>query len=70
MISDRFWSYLTTHYNCRETASVVQWSEFRATDPEVSGSIPGASAFSEKQRVWNGVHSASRGQLRSYLKEK
>jgi hypothetical protein len=34
------------------------------------GSIPGASRFSEKQRVWNGVHSAPWGQLRSYLKEK
>jgi hypothetical protein len=34
------------------------------------GSIPGASRFSEKQRVWNGVHSASWGQLRSYLEEK
>jgi hypothetical protein len=31
---------------------------------------PGASRFSEKQRVWNGVHSASWGQLRSYLEEK
>jgi hypothetical protein len=45
-------------------------SEFLATYPEVSGLIPGASRFSEKQRVWNGVHSASSGQLRSYLKEK
>jgi hypothetical protein len=25
------------------------------TDPEVPGSIPGSSRFSEKQRVWNGV---------------
>jgi hypothetical protein len=31
--------------------------------------IPGASRFSEKQRVWNGVHSASWPQLRSYLEE-
>jgi hypothetical protein len=30
------------------TASVVKWSEFLATDPEVSGSIPGATRFSEK----------------------
>jgi hypothetical protein len=37
--------------------------------PEVLGSIPGASRFSEKQRVWNEVHSASGGQLRSYLEE-
>jgi hypothetical protein len=35
-----------------------------------SGSIPGATRFSEKQWVWNGLHSASRVQLRSYLKEK
>jgi hypothetical protein len=41
------------------TASVVLWSEFLATDPEVPGSIPGASRFSERQWVWNGVHSAS-----------
>jgi hypothetical protein len=41
-----------------------------ATDPEVLGSIPGASRFFEKQRVWNGVHSAQWGQLRSYLEEK
>jgi hypothetical protein len=53
--------------NCR--ASVVQCSEFLATDPEVLGSIPGASKFYEKQWVWNGVHSASWGQLRSYLEE-
>jgi hypothetical protein len=34
-------------------------SEFLATDPEVPGSIPGATRFSEKWWVWNGVHSAS-----------
>jgi hypothetical protein len=34
------------------------------------GSIPGATRFSEKSWVWNGVHSASWLQLRSYLKEK
>jgi hypothetical protein len=33
------------------------------------GSIPGASKFSEKQWVWNGVHLASWVQLRSYLEE-
>jgi len=27
------------------TASVVQWSEFLATDTEVPGSIPGATRF-------------------------
>jgi hypothetical protein len=30
------------------TTSVVQWSEFLATDPEVPGSIPDATRFSEK----------------------
>jgi hypothetical protein len=34
------------------------------------GSIPGTTRFSEKQWVWNGVHSASSVQLRSYLIEK
>jgi hypothetical protein len=47
-------------YETKErTASVVWWPEFLATDPEVLGSIPGASRFSDKQWVWNGVHSAS-----------
>ena len=41
------------------SASVVQWSEFLATDTEVSDSIPGATRFSEQQWVWNGIHSAS-----------
>jgi hypothetical protein len=41
------------------TSSVVQWSEFLATDPENPGSIPDATRFSEKYWVWNGVHSAS-----------
>jgi hypothetical protein len=41
------------------TASVVWWSEFLNTDPEVAGSIPGETKFSEKYWVWNGVHSAS-----------
>jgi hypothetical protein len=30
------------------TASVVEWSEFLATDPEVPGSVHGATRFSEK----------------------
>jgi hypothetical protein len=33
------------------TASVVYWTEFLATDPDVPDSIPGASRFSEKRRV-------------------
>jgi hypothetical protein len=32
-------------------------------------SIPGATRFSETQWVWNGLHLASRIQLRSYLEE-
>jgi hypothetical protein len=35
-------------YENRETASVVQWSEFLATDPEAPRSIPGPTRFSEK----------------------
>jgi hypothetical protein len=30
------------------TASVIYWSEFLATDPEVPGLVPGATKFSEK----------------------
>jgi hypothetical protein len=41
------------------TASVVYRSEFLATDPEIPGSIPDVTTFSEKQWVWNGVLSAS-----------
>jgi hypothetical protein len=41
------------------TASVVYWSEFLATDPEDPGSIRANTRFSEKQCVWNEVHSAS-----------
>jgi hypothetical protein len=29
------------------------------TDRQVPGSIPGATRFSEKYWIWNGVHSAS-----------
>jgi hypothetical protein len=29
------------------TASVVQWSDFLAADPEGSGSIPGSATFSK-----------------------
>jgi hypothetical protein len=39
-----------------------------ATDQVVSGSIPGATRFSQKWWVWNGVQ-ASWVQLRSYLEE-
>jgi hypothetical protein len=30
------------------TACMVQWSEFLATDPEIPGSITGATRFPEK----------------------
>jgi hypothetical protein len=46
---------------------VVRVPGYRSRGP---GSIPGATRFSEKQWVWNGVHSASWVQLRSYLVEK
>jgi hypothetical protein len=42
-----------------ENYSVVCWLEMAATDPEVSGSILGATIFPEKQWVWNGILSAS-----------
>jgi hypothetical protein len=38
--------------------SVVWWPEFLDVNPEVPGSIPGATRFSEYQWVWNGVHLA------------
>jgi hypothetical protein len=38
-------------------ASVVKWSELLlATDPEITGSVPGATRFCENWCVWNGVH--------------
>jgi hypothetical protein len=46
---------------------VVKVPGHRSTGP---GSIPDATRFSEKLWVWNGVHSASWEQLKSYLEEK
>jgi hypothetical protein len=46
---------------------VVRVPGYRSWGP---GWIPGASRFSEKHWVWNGVHSASWVQLKSYLEEK
>jgi hypothetical protein len=46
---------------------MVRVTGYRSRGP---GSISGATRFSEKQWVWNEVHSASWVQLRSYLKEK
>jgi hypothetical protein len=37
---------------------------------DVPGSIPSPNTFSEKYGIWNGVYSATCGQLRSYLNEK
>jgi hypothetical protein len=48
---------------------MVRWSGFLTTDPEVPGPIHGDTRFSEKQWVWNGVHSAFSEQLMSYLEE-
>jgi hypothetical protein len=49
-----FWNYIIID----GTGSVVQWSAFLALDPEVLDSIPSTTKFSEKQRVYNGFHSA------------
>jgi hypothetical protein len=46
---------------------VVRVPSYKSRSPR---SIPGATRFSEKQLVWNGVHSASWVQLTNYLKEK
>jgi hypothetical protein len=51
--------YLVTFHVSPQAASVLQWSDFMATEPVVSGSIPGTTRFSEKYQVWNGVRSAS-----------
>jgi hypothetical protein len=45
---------------------VVRVRGYRSRGP---GSIPGATRFSEKYRVWNEVHSASWVDLRSYEKK-
>jgi hypothetical protein len=45
---------------------VVRVAGYRFRCP---GSIPGAARFSEKQWVWNGVHSTSRVQLLSFLED-
>jgi hypothetical protein len=45
---------------------VVRVPGYKSRGP---GPIPGATRFSEKQWVWNGVRSALWVQLRSYLEE-
>jgi hypothetical protein len=54
---------------CIKIASVVQWSQFLATDLEVPVRF---QALPEKKKkwIWNGIHSASWVQFKSYLKEK
>jgi hypothetical protein len=64
----KFWNQNCLCLAYHSTPSVVWWSEFLVTDPEIPGSISGASRFSENQRVWKSAHSASWGQPRSYLK--
>jgi hypothetical protein len=46
------------------------WSSSQSSWSRGQGSIPGATRFSKKWWAWNGVHSASWVQLRSYLEEK
>jgi hypothetical protein len=58
---------LPLHFWDRLCGLVVRVPGYRSRGP---GSIPSATRFSEKQWVWNGVHSASWVQFRSYLKEK
>jgi hypothetical protein len=50
--------YFETAFNnsSRLCGLMVRVPGYRSRDP---GSIPGATRFSEKQWVWNGVHSAS-----------
>jgi hypothetical protein len=54
-----FRNHLIVIYANVQAASVVWWSEFLATDPEVRVRFPALPDFSEKQWVWNGVHPAS-----------
>jgi hypothetical protein len=53
--------------NERLCGLVVRVAGYRSRGP---GSIPGATRFSEKQWVWNRVHSALWVHSRSYLEEK
>ena len=61
--------YLTQVY-FGATASLTEWSACLTTNQELVGSIPGTAAILKADKVWNGVHPASRGQLGSYLIEK
>jgi hypothetical protein len=54
-----FVSLLMVSVNTKRVTELMLIKLIIITNPEVLGSIPGASRFSEKQWVWNGVHSAS-----------
>jgi hypothetical protein len=53
-------------YHDRLCGLVVRVPGYRYSGP---GSIPGATRYSEKQWVWNGIHSASWVQLKSCFEE-
>jgi hypothetical protein len=38
---------------------MIYWSKFLSRHPEVPGSIPGVTRFSDKYWIWNMVLSAS-----------
>jgi hypothetical protein len=66
----RTWEQKCNPYNRehdRLCGLMVKVPGYRSRCP---GSIPGATRFSEKQWVWNGVHLDSWVQLRSYVEEK
>jgi hypothetical protein len=57
------WSFLTQPASQTARNYLILWYSGQSSNSE-------ATRFSEKECVWNGVFSASRVQLRSYLKEK
>jgi hypothetical protein len=61
------WLILNPALSIQCLSGVFRFPGYRFRGP---ASIPVATRFSEKYCVWNGVHSASWAQLRSYLKEK
>jgi hypothetical protein len=46
--SDRIVHEFSSYFDVSVAASVVWWSEFLATDPEIPCSIPGSTKFCEK----------------------
>jgi hypothetical protein len=51
-------TWISSLFSTYFTPSVTIKADRLAANPEVPGSIPGATRFSELQWVWNGVHSA------------